>query len=167
MALTDSYDAIYERALQLVSESHWDEALAEYRRMFLRLSRLSPATLDSHPDLKELLSHAAFDMTQLLAELERYDEAMDILRRLVDILPEHKSLWLREAARFRIQLGEAEQALAELQVLAQQEPGQPYTKSAWAKPTWNWTTATQPWRILNGPSSWPPIRKQERPATTG
>jgi len=123
--LSDSYEAIYDKAADLASQGRWDDALVEYRRILDRLSRLSRSTLNSHPDLIALVLRVVGDMNDLLGDLGRYDEAIELLRRMADVFPDGKSVWLAEAARCRIDKGEVEQALAELQALAQDDPAHP------------------------------------------
>jgi tetratricopeptide (TPR) repeat protein len=120
--LTDSYEAIYEKAVDLASQGRWDDALVEYRRILDRLSRLSRSALRSRPDLVDLVSHVAAEMSDLMVDLERPDEAIELLCRMADVFPDDEAIWLTQAARCRIEKGDAEQALAELQALAQNDP---------------------------------------------
>jgi len=122
MQLNDSYESIYEYANSLVANGQWEEAVQEYRRILNRLSKLSPQTRSRQPNLDDLLGRVSLEITTLLMRMGDYDQAIEISDKLVDVFPDGQSYWKRNRAFCLAQKGEVDQALSELQFLAQEEP---------------------------------------------
>ena len=122
MQLDGSYESIYEYANALVADGHWEEAVQEYKRILNRLSKLSPQTRSRQPNLDDLLSNVALELTTLLMRMSDYDQAIEISDRLVDVFPDARSYWTRNRAFCLAQKGEVDQGLSELLLLAQEEP---------------------------------------------
>lgn len=125
MRLRDSYDAIMTRAQNAMGRGEWAAALAEYRRIVDHLSKLGPAALGKHEELKRLFEEGLDGLLFLLNLTGQYGEAIDVLERLPAIMPENEATWKREAARFRVRQGDVERGATELQALAAARPDDP------------------------------------------
>lgn len=133
MWLNDSYDAIHARAATLVQEGKLEEAVAEYRRIVDRLTRLSPATLESRPEMAQMLEHAALEMIYVLQRLESYDRAIEVIQSLATAFPERSLIWQREIAVLKSLKGETDVALSEMKALVLQAPMDPSMRWALAQ----------------------------------
>lgn len=128
--LRDSYEGILSRARQAGQMGDVEGAIALYRRLIERLVGLGKRVLARRPELHTLQVQARMELQDLFAREGRYTEAIEVEQPLLELAPEHASLWREDLALLRLARGEVEAGLAELRALAEEEPGDP----------WRWTT---------------------------
>ena len=76
--LPDSYQAIYQRAIQQMGVGESQEAIDSLLRIVKRLSRLRPETLQRKPNLQQTLYGSWNAVTQFLSWENRHQEAIDL-----------------------------------------------------------------------------------------
>ena len=118
--LPDSYQAIYQRAIEQMSLGESQEAIDSLLRIVRRLGRLRPETLQRKPNLQQTLLASWTTLVQFLRWEERYQEAIDLTRDVMDRLP-HPDTGPIRIASLTIDSGEAAQGLAALTRIAQEQ----------------------------------------------
>ena len=120
--LPDSYQAIYQRAIQQMGVGESQEAIDSLLRIVKRLSRLRPETLQRKPNLQQTL-YAAWDaVTRFLSWEDRHQEAIDLTAEVTDRLPEPITGAIRMAS-LTIDSGQVEDGLAALTRIADEQDG--------------------------------------------
>jgi tetratricopeptide (TPR) repeat protein len=123
--LPDSYEGLQARAQSLAQAGDMENAIAVYRRLVDRLSRLSAGILARRPELRELHQQSRMELVNLLASEARFAEAIEVGEVLLEIDPEEAGTWRRTLAVLRTAKGEVEEGLAELRTLAEETPDEP------------------------------------------
>jgi tetratricopeptide (TPR) repeat protein len=121
--LRDSYEGIYNRALDLARAGDIEGSIRLFRRLTDRLASLTENILRRRPELGELHLQARQQLVSLLASEGRYAEAIEVEQVLLDTHPGEARRWHRELAVLRCAKGEVETGLKELQALAEDSPG--------------------------------------------
>lgn len=125
--LPDSYQAIYQRAIQQMGIGESQEAIGSLLRIVKRLSRLRPETLQRKPNLQQTLYGSWNAVTQFLSWENRHQEAIDLTTEIMDRLPNPSAGTIRIAS-LTVESGQVEEGLAALTQLAQEQD----TFAAWA-----------------------------------
>jgi tetratricopeptide (TPR) repeat protein len=118
--LPDSYQAIYQRAIQQMSAGESQEAIDSLLRIVNRLSRLRPETLQRKTNLQQTL-HASWNaVVQFLSWEQRHQEAIDLTTGVMDRLPD-PSTGAARIASLTIDRGQVEEGLAVLDQIAREQ----------------------------------------------
>jgi tetratricopeptide (TPR) repeat protein len=125
--LPDSYQAIYQRAIQQMGVGESQEAIDSLLRIVKRLSRLRPETLQRKPNLQQTLYASWNAVTQFLTWEERYQEAIDLTNGVLDRLPD-PNIGAMRIASLTIDGGQVDEGLATLTEIAHEQD----SFSAWA-----------------------------------
>ncbi len=137
--LPDSYEALLLQARALQQEpGQVPQSIAQYEHLIDKLARLSDKILDRRPALRDMRKQAIAEVIPLLRWERRFYDALDKARTLLAIDPEREALWRRDVASIRIEMGEEEAGVAELQALAEEVPADP----------WSWLTLGHEARLL-------------------
>jgi tetratricopeptide (TPR) repeat protein len=120
--LHDSYEDLHDRAQSMVRAGNVDGAITLYRRLVTKLGHLSDRILARRPELREMHQQARTELAGLLHSLGRYGEAIEVEEVLLSSHPEEAAMWRTDIAIMRIAKGEAEKGLAELRLLAEDDP---------------------------------------------
>jgi tetratricopeptide (TPR) repeat protein len=118
--LRDSYQAIYQRALQQMGVGESQEAIDSLLRIVRRLSRLRLETLQRKPNLQQTLNASWNAVVQFLSWEGRNQEAIDLTTSVMDRLPNPSAGAIRIAS-LTIDSGQVEEGLAALTQIVQQE----------------------------------------------
>ena len=124
-SLPDSYEGLQARAQRLAQAGDIENAIAVYRRLVDRLSRLSDGILARRPELRELHQQSRKELVNSLASEARYAEAIEVGQVLLETDPDQADTWRRNLAMLRAAKGEVQEGLAELRTLAEQAPDDP------------------------------------------
>ncbi len=130
MRLPDSYQDLYTEARTARLTGRHEEAIGAYTRIVERLSQLSRDTIQGRPDLEELLHQASEELVEVLRWERRYDEAIELERRLTEVFPEEDLVRRTEIANLLIEKGQVEAGLSSLKGIAQAD----------AENIWGWIT---------------------------
>lgn len=133
MWLNESYQAIHDHAVELVRKGQLSEAIAEYRRIVDRLTRISPETLRRQPQALEMLQHVTIELMYTLQRTGAYDDAIELANRVGALLPELGLTLRREAVRLKVFKGDVDGAIADLQGLLQLFPDEPSLYHSYAQ----------------------------------
>jgi tetratricopeptide (TPR) repeat protein len=128
LPLPDSYEGLLLQARDLQQTGRVPDAIALYQRLIDKLGRLSITVLDRRPELRNLRKQAIVEAIDLLHWEQRFSEAVELQKELLDSDPERAVIWRRRLASLRIQKGDVETGLADLRALVKEEPDDP----------WNW-----------------------------
>jgi tetratricopeptide (TPR) repeat protein len=128
LPLPDSYEGLLLQARNLQETGQTPDAIALYQRLIDKLGRLSVTILDRRPELRDLRKQAIVEAIDLLRWEQRFGEAVELQKQLLDGDPERAVVWRRRLASLRIQKGDVETGLADLRVLVEEAPDDP----------WNW-----------------------------
>lgn len=123
--LPDSYEGLQARAQSLAQAGDVENAIAVYRRLVDRLSRLSAGILNRRPELRELHQQSRMELVNLLASEARFAEAIEVGEVLLETDSEEADTWRRTLAVLRTAKGELEEGLTELRTLAEETPDEP------------------------------------------
>lgn len=123
--LPDSYEGLQARAQSLAQAGDVENAIAVYRRLVDRLSRLSAGILNRRPELRELHQQSRMELVNLLASEARFAEAIEVGEVLLETDSEEADTWRRTLAVLRTAKGELEEGLTELRTLAEDTPDEP------------------------------------------
>jgi len=118
--LPDSYQAIYQRALQQMGAGEGQEAIDSLLRIVKRLSRLRPETLQRKPNLLQTLDASWNAVVQFLSWEQRYQEAIDLTTSVMDRLPDPNTGAIRIAS-LTIDSGQVEEGLAALSKIVDEQ----------------------------------------------
>jgi tetratricopeptide (TPR) repeat protein len=119
--LPDSYQAIYQRAIQQMGVGESQEAIDSLLRIVKRLSRLRLETLQRKPTLQQTLSVSWGAVVQFLSWEQRYREAIDLTTDVMDRLPDPRTGAIRIAS-LTIDSGQVEEGLSTLtQIVHEQD----------------------------------------------
>jgi tetratricopeptide (TPR) repeat protein len=135
--LRDSYEQVLNRARLAFRSGNPEEAIALYRRLVDKLSRLSERVLDRRPELRDLHRDTRLELAAILRFEGRYAEAIEVTEVLLETHPDDADAWRTDVAILRMSKGEVETGLAELRALAEKDPANP----------WRWTTLGREARI--------------------
>jgi tetratricopeptide (TPR) repeat protein len=135
--LRESYEQVLNRARLGFRSGNLEEAIALYRRLVDKLSRLSERVLDRRPELRDLHRDARSELATILRFEGRYAEAIEVTDVLLETHPDEADLWRTDLAILRLSKGEVESGFAELRTLAEEDPANP----------WRWTTLGREARI--------------------
>jgi len=130
MRLLDSYQDLYSQARTARLAGRHEEAITTYTRIVERLSQLSAETLQGRPDLEELLHQAAEELVEVLRWERRYDQAIELEKALIAMLPREELVRGTEIANLLIEKGQVEEGLSQLQEIADAD----------ADNIWGWMT---------------------------
>jgi len=130
MRLLDSYQDLYSQARTARLAGRHKEAITTYTRIVERLSQLSLETLRARPDLEELLHQAAEELLDVLRWERSYDQAIELEKKLIAMLPQEELVRRTEIANLLIQKGQVQEALSQLQEIAEAD----------ADNIWGWIT---------------------------
>jgi tetratricopeptide (TPR) repeat protein len=97
------------------------EAITLYQRLVQKLDRLSERILQRRPELGEMDLQASLELTELLRSQGRFAEAHQVLSKLASKHPDRASGWRRDLASLLVAKGEAQEGLAELRALAEED----------------------------------------------
>jgi tetratricopeptide (TPR) repeat protein len=120
--LPDSYEGLLNRAQFSFRSGDVEGAIALYRRLVDKLSRLSKRILDRRPELRDLHLQARQELASVLRLEGRYAEAIEVKQVLLESYPDQADRWRRELAVLRLSQGDVEAGLSELRALAEEEP---------------------------------------------
>ncbi|MGQ9600846.1 MAG: tetratricopeptide repeat protein [Anaerolineae bacterium] len=123
--LADSYEGLLEQARDSWEEGDLAGAETFYRRLVEKLGRLSDPVLARRPELQDMHREARLEFSVLLSEQGRYAEAIEVEEVLLNTHPDEAVFWRTDLAILRLAKGETEAGLAELQTLAEKNPGDP------------------------------------------
>jgi tetratricopeptide (TPR) repeat protein len=118
--LPDSYQAIYQRAIQQMGVGESEAAIDSLLRIVRRLSRLSPETLKRKDHLQRTLYGAWNAVTQFLSWENRFQAAIDLTSDVMDRLPEPLTGSIRIAS-LTVESGQVEEGLAALTEIAREQ----------------------------------------------
>ncbi len=122
MQIPGSYEDLLAQARQARANGQADQAIALYSRIVDRLSEVLSQMSPRDEQLQDYLVTAA-DELQLVLDWEGdHARASALCRRVAELDPDNRQLWLRRAATERIHAGEIEEGLAELRRLVEEEP---------------------------------------------
>lgn len=127
LELNDSYETIYQRAIQHMTFGETDKALEGLWRILRRLTRLKPETLQRRESLRALLLTAWNSLVTFLRWQERYDEAISACETIRQHLGEEHGID-RRIASLTIERGDLEEGLA----LFRQAVDQEASAASWA-----------------------------------
>jgi tetratricopeptide (TPR) repeat protein len=130
MRLPDSYQDLYNEARAARMTGRHEEAITVYTRIVERLSQLSRETIEGRPDLEGLLHQASEELLEVLRWERRYDEAIELDRKLMALFPEEDLVRRTEIANLLIEKGQVEEGLSRLKEIAQADAGN----------IWGWIT---------------------------
>lgn len=125
--LPDSYQAIYQRALQQMGVGESQEAIDSLLRIVKRLVRLSPETLQRKPNLQQTLQASWNAVVQFLRWEQRHQEAIDLTTQVMGRLSDPSTGPIRIAS-LTIDSGQVEEGLAALTQIAREQD----SFAAWA-----------------------------------
>ncbi len=131
--LADSYEAIYRRAHSLNRLGDKEGAIRELGRMVERLSSLHPSLLTRRPQLKALMTNSATTLSELLHEVGRYDEAIELKQKLAEWDVANRESWQRQVGALLIEEGKIEQGLECLKRLGEENPKEAFNWLALAR----------------------------------
>jgi len=120
--LADSYEAIYQRAQSLNLLGDKEGAIRELGRMVERLSSLQPSLLARRPKLKALMISSSTTLSELLHQAGRYDQAIELKRKLTEWDGANRESWQRQVGALLIEKGEIEEGLECLRRLGEEDP---------------------------------------------
>jgi tetratricopeptide (TPR) repeat protein len=119
--LPDSYQAIYQRAIQQMGVGESQEAIDSLLRIVKRLSRLRPETLQRKANLQQTLVASWSAATQFLSWENRHQEAINLTSDVMDRLPDPVTGSMRVAS-LTIEGGKVDEGLAALtQIVHEQD----------------------------------------------
>jgi len=118
--LPDSYQAIYQRAVQQMGVGESQAAIDSLLRIVRRLSRLRPETLQRKAHLQRTLYGAWNAVTQFLSWENRHQTAIDLTLDVMDRLPEPLTGSIRIAS-LTVESGQVEKGLAALAEIAREQ----------------------------------------------
>jgi len=118
--LPDSYQAIYQRALEQMGAGEVEEAIDSLLRIVKRLSRLRLEMLQRKPNLQQTLNASWNAVVQFLSWEQRYQEAIDLTTSVMDRLSDPNTGAIR-IALLTIDSGQVEEGLAALSQIADEE----------------------------------------------
>ena len=124
-SLPNTYESMYRRALLHSRRGEPEAAIETMQRILRRLSSLSSATLERHPELSRLAVTTALAAQRLLRSLGRYDEAVAAMEALQKCGLAAGDALERVAAQIRLQKGELEEAHQALCSLTERFPYDP------------------------------------------
>jgi tetratricopeptide (TPR) repeat protein len=130
MRLLDSYQDLYAQARSARLAGRHEEAITIYTRIIERLSELSSETLQGRPDLEELLRQGGQELVEVLRWERRYDQAVELEKKLIALFPQEELVRKTEIANLLIERGQVEDGLSRLQEIAQAD----------ADNIWGWIT---------------------------
>jgi tetratricopeptide (TPR) repeat protein len=125
--LNESYEAIYQRAIDALARDDTDQAIQLLWRIVNRLTRLRPETLQRRESLERTLRTAWHSLAQILRNEGRYDEAI----RACETVEGHLSgaqAPERMIASIQIEQGAVEEGLSQLRQIAEETS----SMAAWA-----------------------------------
>jgi tetratricopeptide (TPR) repeat protein len=123
--LRDSYEGLMNRAQVAYRGGDVQGSIELYRRLVAKLERLSDGILNRRPELRDMHRQARLELTGLLHREGRYAEAIEIEDVLLKTHPDEADTWRTDLAILRIQKGEVETGLTELQALAEKHADEP------------------------------------------
>jgi tetratricopeptide (TPR) repeat protein len=118
--LPDSYQAIYQRAIQQMGVGESQEAIDSLLRIVKRLSRLRLETLQRKPNLQQTLNASWSAVVDFLSWEQRYQEAIDLTTDVMDRLPDPREGPIRIAS-LTVESGQVEEGLAALTQIAHEQ----------------------------------------------
>jgi tetratricopeptide (TPR) repeat protein len=118
--LRDSYQAIYQQAIQQMGAGESQEAIDSLRRIIQRLGRLRPETLRRKPGLQQTLVLSWNAVTQFLSWEQRHQEAIDLTQEILERLPDPITGSMRIAS-LTVESGQVEEGLAALTQIAEEQ----------------------------------------------
>ncbi len=124
MQIPGSYEDLLAQARRARASGQAEQAIELYSRIVDRLSELLPQMPSRDERLQDYLITAADELQLVLDWQGARAHASALCRRLAELDPDGRSLWLRRAAVERIHAGEVEEGLAELRRLVEEEPGE-------------------------------------------
>ena len=122
MPPTTDYQALYSEAQQARQQGDNPTAIVRYQRLVSRLLRRKPAVLQSQAELRALLDSAAAELVELLRWERQYDQAIEVLERLISLFPDHALSRRLEGANLKLEAGQREVGLRELREIAEADP---------------------------------------------
>lgn len=122
LPLPDSYEGLLAQARGAFRAGDLESALALYRRLVARLSRLGDRIWARRPDLRRLYLEAARECSEALAVAGRFAEGIQVLEPLLASHPEESIDIRQRIAVLRNSRGNPEEGLAELQSVAELHP---------------------------------------------
>jgi tetratricopeptide (TPR) repeat protein len=125
--LNESYEAIYQRAIDAMARDDTDQAIQLLWRIVNRLIRLRPETLQRRESLERTLRTAWHSLGQILRNEGRYEEAIRACEAVQDHLSGGRGPE-RMIASIRIEQGAVEEGLSELRQIAEETS----SMAAWA-----------------------------------
>jgi tetratricopeptide (TPR) repeat protein len=135
--LRGSYEQLLNRARIGFRSGDLEEAIILYRRLVEKLGRLSDRVLDRRPELRDMHRDARLELATILRFEGRYAEAIELTEALLESHPDDTDTWRTDLAILRMSKGEVDAGLAELRMLAEEDPANP----------WRWTTLGREARI--------------------
>jgi tetratricopeptide (TPR) repeat protein len=115
--LDDSYESIYQRAIQQMGLGQTDQAIESLRRIVNRLTRLRPQTLQRKERLQSILLATWESLVQFLRWEGRHDEAISVCEQVLDHLPAQGAD--RRIASLMVERGDVEEGLSRLRQIAE------------------------------------------------
>jgi len=119
--LNDSYETIYQRAMQQMALGETEQAIEGLWRIVRRLTRLKPETLQHKESLQALLLAAWNSLATFLRWEERYDEAISACEAVRQHLSAEQGVG-RRIASLTIERGDVEEGLALFRQAVDQNP---------------------------------------------
>jgi tetratricopeptide (TPR) repeat protein len=125
--LNESYEAIYQRAIDALARDDTDQAIQLLWRIVNRLTRLRPETLQRRENLERTLRTSWHSLGQILRNEGRYDEAIQACQAVAGHLSGARAPE-RMIASIQIEQGAVEEGLSQLRQIAEETS----SMAAWA-----------------------------------
>jgi len=125
--LSNSYEAMFERAMDAVDVSNLGPAIEQFEYLTNRLLSLSPSVRERKPQLQQILTQSAVRWLTFLRWEGRNEDTLALLPRLREALPGWSSVWEMEEALNRIDSGEVNKGLDILRAVRMRSTESVYT----------------------------------------
>jgi tetratricopeptide (TPR) repeat protein len=116
--LSGSYEDLAAQAQQALQINNYPKAREIYERLYQRLGKMKPETLDHRPNLKELLLISVRTLGDLANFRGDYAQSLEYYERALELDPDQAQIYQRAIAQTQIDKGEVETGLDALRALA-------------------------------------------------
>lgn len=118
--LADSYDAIFRKGVKDIAAGRLPSAIEGMRRIFNRLSRLKPETLERDAYAKDILLNAWYYLVESLRWERQLDQAMEVCEQMIERQPQLTIPYL-VVPSIMVDQGRVEEGLSRLRQMAENE----------------------------------------------
>ncbi|MCD6289857.1 MAG: hypothetical protein J7M34_05080 [Anaerolineae bacterium] len=122
LRIPGAYEGMLDQARQARAAGHAEVATWLYQRVIDRVKTALPRAGGQKEQLMEYLTSAADEFQAVLDWMGDHARAIGLCDEMVELDPEHATLWQRRAATERIYAGDVEQGIADLRRLCEEEP---------------------------------------------